>query len=97
MEKKKEDTYGDMTFTKPEIGKKKKKAVKPSTRNYDPHPKATVNNENLVEQNRELLISKVPSAVGLHVLPDPGLNDTAEAIEDFTENIATVMIVGCPV
>ena len=46
----------DMTFTKPEIGKKKKKAVKPSTRNYDLRPKAAVNNENLVEQFRELLI-----------------------------------------
>ena len=80
----------DMTFTKPEIGKKKKKAVKPSTRNYDPRPKAAVNNENLVEQFRELLINKVPSAVGLHLLPDPGLNEATEAIEEITEqNIAT--------
>ena len=80
----------DMTFTKPEIGKKKKKAVKPSTRNYDPRPKAAVNNENLVEQFRELLINKVPSVVGLHLLPDPGLNEATEAIEEITEqNIAT--------
>ena len=80
----------DMTFTKPEIGKKKKKAVKPSTRNYDPRPKAAVNNENLVEQFRELLINKVPSAVGLHLLPDPGLNEATEAIEEITQQtIAT--------
>lgn len=39
----------DVTFTKPEIGKKKKNAVKPSTRNYDPRPKAAVNSQNLVE------------------------------------------------
>lgn len=79
-----------MTFTKPEIGKKKKKAVKPSTRNYDPRPKAAVNNENLVEEFRELLINKVPSAVGLHLLPDPGLNEATEAIDEITEqNIAT--------
>ena len=45
-----------MTFTKPEIDEKKKKAVKPSTRNYDLRPKAAVNNENLVKQFRELLI-----------------------------------------
>ena len=51
-----------MIFTKPEIGKKKKKAVKPSIRNYDPRPKVAVNNKNLVEQFRELLINKVPSA-----------------------------------
>ena len=75
----------DMTFTKPEIGKKKKKAVKPSTRNYDPRPKAAVNNENLVEQFRGLLINKVPSAVGLHLLPDPGLSEATEAIEEITE------------
>ena len=75
----------DMTFTKPEIGKKKKKAVKPSTRNRDPHSKAAVNNENLVEQFRELLVNKVPSAVGLHLLPDPGLNEGTEAIEEITE------------
>ena len=80
----------DITFTKPEIGKKKKEAVKPSTRNYDPRPKAAVNNENLVEQFRELLINKVPSAVGLHLLPDPGLNEATEAIDEITEqNIAT--------
>ena len=68
----------DMTFTKPEIGKKKKKAVKPSTRNYDPRPKAAVNSENLVEQFRGLLINKVPSAVGLHLLRDPGLKDPSQ-------------------
>ena len=75
----------DMTFTKPEIGKKKKKAVKPSTRNYDPRPKAAVNNENLVEQIRGLLNNTVPSAVGFHLLPDPGLNEATEAAEEVTE------------
>ena len=82
----------DMTFTKHEIGKKKKKAVKPSTRNYDPRPnsKAAVNNENLVEKFRELLFHKVPSAVGLHLLPDPGLNEATEATEEITQQtIAT--------
>jgi len=80
----------DMTFTKPEIGKKKKKAVKPSTRNYDPRPKAAVNNENLVEQFRGLLVNKVPSAVGLHLLPDPGLNEATKATEEIPEqNYAT--------
>ena len=59
--------------------------MKPSTRNYDPRPKAAVNNENLVEQFRGLLINKVPSAVGLHLLPDPGLNEATEAIEEITE------------
>ena len=75
----------DMTFTKPEIGKIKKKAVKPSTRNYDPRPKAAVNNEILVEQFRGLLINTVPSAVGLHLLPDPVLNEATEAPEEITE------------
>ena len=79
----------DMTFTKPEIGKKKKKAVKPSTRYYDPRPKKTVNNENLVSQFRGLLINTVPSAVGLHKLPDPGLNEATEAIDEITEQTST--------
>ena len=75
----------DMTFTKPEIGKKKKKAVKPSTRNYDPRPKKAVNNENLVSQFRALLINTVPSAIGLHILPDHGLIEATEAIDEITE------------
>ena len=79
----------DMTFTKPEIGKKKKKAVKPSTRNYDPRPKKAVNNENLVSQFRALLINTVPSAVGLHILPDHGLNEATEAIDEITEQTST--------
>ena len=74
-----------MTFTKPEIGKKKKKAVNPSTRNYDPRPKQIVNNDNLVAQFRGLLINTVPSAVGLLILPDPGLNEATEAIDEITE------------
>ena len=64
----------EMTFTEPEIGKTKRMTVKPFTRNYDPRTKAAVKNKNLVEQFRELLISTVPSAVGLHLLPDTGLN-----------------------
>ena len=79
----------DMTFTKPEIGKKKKKAVKPSTRNYDPRPKKAVNNENLVPQFRALLINTVPSAVGLHILPDHGLNEATEATDEITEQTST--------
>ena len=79
----------DMTFTKPEIGKKKKKAVKPSTKNYDPRPKKAVNNENLVSQFRALLINTVPSAVGLHILPDHGLNEATEAIYEITEQTST--------
>ena len=74
----------DMTFTKPEIGKKKKKAVKPSTRNYDPRPKKAVNNETLVSQFRGLLINTVPSAVGLHILPE-----ITEAIDEITEQTST--------
>ena len=70
-----------MAFTKLEIGKKKK-TVKPSARNYYPRPKAAANNENLVEQFRGLLINTVPSAVGLHLLPDPGLNEAAEEITE---------------
>ena len=79
----------DMTFTKPEIGKKKKKVVKSSTRNYDPRPKKAVNNENLVSQFRGLLINTVPSAVGLHILPDHGLNEATEAIDEITEQTST--------
>ena len=30
-------------------------------------------------------INKVPSAVGLRLLPDPGLNEATEAIEEITE------------
>ena len=95
MEKKKKDTHNvatnleDMTFTKPEIGKKKKKAVKPSTRNYDPRPQKAVNNENLVLQFRALLINTVPSAVGLHILPDHGLIEATEAIDEITEQTST--------
>lgn len=59
--------------------------MKPSTRNYDPRPKAAVHNENLVEQFRGLLINTVPSAVGLHLLPDPRLNEATEAAEEITE------------
>ena len=67
----------------------KKKAVKPSTRNYDPHPKKAVNNANLVSQFRALLINTVPSAVGLHILPDHGLNEATEAIDEITEQTST--------
>ena len=67
----------------------KKKAVKPSTRNYDPHPKKAVNNANLVSQFRSLLINTVPSAVGLHILPDHGLNEATEAIDEITEQTST--------
>lgn len=76
-----------MTFTKPEIGKKKKRAGKPSTRNYDPCPKAAVNNDNLVEQFRGLLINTVPSVAGLRLLPNPGLN---EATEEMAEQNNTI-------
>ena len=79
----------DMTFTKPEIGKKKKKAVKPSTRNYDPRPKKAVNNENLVSQFRALLINTVPSAVSLHILTEHGLNEATDGIDEITEQTST--------
>ena len=76
-----------MTFTEPEIGKTKKMTVKPFTRNYDPRAKAAVKNKNLVEQFRGLLISTVPSAVGLHLLPDTGLNKATGATEEIrTQN-----------
>ena len=32
-----------------------------------------------------MLINKVSLAVGLHLLPDPGLNETTEATEEITE------------
>ena len=77
----------EMTFTEPEIGKTKRMTVKPFTRNYDPRTKAAVKNKNLVEQFRELLISTVPSAVGLHLLPDTGLNKATGATEEIrTQN-----------
>ena len=79
----------DMTFTKPEIAEKKKTAEKPSTSNYDPRPKQVVNNDNLVAQFRGLLINTVPSAEGLHILPDPGLNEATEAIDEITEQTST--------
>ena len=72
----------DMTFTEPEIGKTKRMTVKPFTRNYDPRIKAAVKNKNLVEQFRGLLISAVPSAVGLYLLPDTGLNKATGATEE---------------
>ena len=76
-----------MTFTEPEIGKTKRMTVKPFTRNYDPRTKAAVKNKNLVEQFRELLISTVPSAVGLHLLPDTGLNKATGVTEELrTQN-----------
>ena len=56
--------------------------MKPFTRNYDPRPKAAVKNKNRVEQFRGLLISTVPSAVGLHLLPDTGLNKATGATEE---------------
>ena len=62
----------DMTFTEPEIGK-----IKRMTRT-----KAAVKNKNLVEQFRGLLIRTVPSAVGLHLLPDTGLNKATGATEE---------------
>ena len=43
--------------------------------------------KNLVEQFRGLLISTVPSAVGLHLLPDTGLNKATGAAEEIrTQN-----------
>ena len=63
--------------------------MKPSTRKYDPHPKKAVNNDNLVSQFRALLINTVPSAVGLHILPDHGLNEATEAIDEITEQTST--------
>ena len=76
----------EMTFTKPEIGKTKRMTVKPFTRNYDPRPKVAVKNKNLVEQFRGLLISTVPSAVGLHLLPDTGLNKATGAAEEISSS-----------
>ena len=61
----------------------------PSTRNYDPCPQKAVNNENQVSQFRALLINTVPSAVGLHILPDHGLNEATEAIDENTEQTST--------
>ena len=44
-------------------------------------------NINLVEQFRGLLISTVPSTVGLHLLPDTGLNKATGATEELrTQN-----------
>jgi len=77
----------ETTFNKPEIGKTKRMTVKPFNRNYDPRTKAAVKNKNLVEQFRGLLISTVPSAVGLHLLPDTGLNKATGATEEIrTQN-----------
>ena len=76
----------EMTFTKPEIGKAKRMTAKPFTRKYDPRTKAAVKNKNLVEQFRGLQISTVPSAVGLHLLTDTGLNKATRAAEEITQN-----------
>ena len=60
----------DMDFTKPTLNKEKKKRLKPSCDTYDPRTSYDAN-VNLAENFRKLVAETVPSAVLLHLLPDP--------------------------
>ena len=60
----------DMDFTKPTMNKEKKKRLKPRCDTYDPRPSYDAN-VNLAENFRRLVAETVPSAVLLHLLPDP--------------------------
>jgi len=60
----------DMDFTKPTMNKEKKKQPQPRCNTYDPRTSYDVN-VNLAENFRKLVTETVPSAVLLHLLPDP--------------------------
>lgn len=60
----------DMDFTKPTMNKEKKKRLKPRCDTYDPRTSYDAN-VNLAENFRKLVAETVPSAVLLHLLPDP--------------------------
>ena len=60
----------DMDFTKPTMNKEKKKRLKPRCDTYDPRTSYDAN-LNLAENFRKLVAESVPSAVLLHLLPDP--------------------------
>ena len=59
-----------MDFTKPTLNKEKKKRLKPRCDTYDPRTSYDTN-VNLAENFRKLVAETVPSAVLLHLLPDP--------------------------
>lgn len=60
----------DMDFTKPTMNKGKKKRPKPRWDTYDPRASYDAN-VNLAQNFRKLVAETVPSAVLLHLLPDP--------------------------
>ena len=60
----------DMDFTKPTMNKEKKKRLKPRCDTYDVRTSYDAN-VNLAENCRKLVAETVPSAVLLHLLPDP--------------------------
>ena len=63
----------EMDFTKPKINKEKKKRLKPRSEIYDPRSLFNAN-LNLAENFRNHVAETVPSAVFLHLLPDPDDN-----------------------
>lgn len=63
----------EMDFTKPTISKESKKRLKPRCDVYDPRTSFNAN-LNLAESFRNLVAETVPSAVFLHLLPDPDDN-----------------------
>ena len=60
----------DMDFTKPTVNKERKKRVKPRCDTYDSRTSYDAN-VNLAKNFRKLVAETVPSAVLLHLLPDP--------------------------
>ena len=73
-----------MDFTKPKINKEKKKRLKPRSEIYDPRSLFNAN-LNLAENFRNHVAETVPSAVFLHLLPDPDDN-TLKIDERNNEN-----------
>ena len=86
MWKKKKITHEEVTpvenmaFTKPNIGKKKKGTCKPKATIFDLRP-SYMAQKGLALEFQSLLLKCTPSAVGLHVMADPELEEAVDEYE----------------
>ena len=88
MWKKKKRTHEEVTtiesmdFTKPALGKNKnKKTVKPKANIFDPRP-TYLAQEDIVKQFQQLLLKCQPSAVALHILAEPDMEEAGDPGRD---------------
>ena len=75
-------TIESMDFTKPALGKNKnKKTVKPKANIFDQRPTCLAQ-EDIVKQFQQLLLKCQPSAVALHILAEPDMEEAGDPGRD---------------